>query len=265
MASTYEMLQQIAQNDANMRKLQQLLSITEGSSAFANPYLAKGGTRNGQWASYDNHPYFIDPKAATWNFKWKNGKQDTATAQGKYMIRQKTWQGINNALGRKLTFSPQDQDIAMALLVKQRGALQDVQNGNWNEVFRKLGGEWASLPTSPYAQHKFSNKGFAAALAKVGIDPSQAGYGGQPTATAQKVSPTPAQHPTPTYQNPTLTSLAGGSMVAELPQIASQAVSTIFDKTPTQPQVNRVMGLDYLNNYFKELNKKQQTPVASGI
>lgn len=269
-----EELQQQIQNE-NFRKLQQLLSITEGSSAFANPYLAKGGTRNGQWTSYANHPYFIDPKAATWGFKWNNGKQDTATAHGRYMIRQKTWAGANRALGGNLTFSPQDQDLAMAYLVKTRGALPDVLSGNWQSVFKKLGSEWASLPTSPYAQHKFSNQGFVKALEKVGIDPRLAGYNGNFNVSQNPQLSTAQQYGTPQQNAQTsamINALGGGGAVGPLgsPSLASQKDQAIPDIFAQQPQrvsndgfapmngQTKTLGFDYLTHYFAGLNKRKQ-------
>lgn len=175
--SLYAQMQQASQHE-NMKRLLHLLSITEGTSVFSNPYLAKGGTRRDLWNSYANHPYFINPEAAKWKFKWNNGKEDYSTAHGRYAVRQQTWKEANQALGGKLTFSPQDQDAVAAYLIKQRGVLPDVLAGNWGKVFPKLGSVWASLPSSPYAQHKFSDKGFVKALEKVGIDPRQAGYTG---------------------------------------------------------------------------------------
>lgn len=260
MATQYDILNQYAQHE-NMRKLQYLLSMTEGSSAFANPYLAKGGTRNQLWTSYANHPYFIDPNAAKWKFKWNNGKEDYATAHGKYMIRQNTWQGINRGLGRNLTFSPQDQDVAMTYLVQQRGALNDVLQGNWQNAFRKLGSEWASLPTSPYAQHKFSDRGFIKALEKVGINPNLAGYNGQFNVST---APLPAQ--------PHTVDVLGGAPVAydhwqhratndpaqqrtdffarQSPHNASNGLAKSTGQT-------RVLGVDYLDKYFAALKRKQ--------
>lgn len=268
MATLYETLSQQAQHE-NMRKLQYLLSMTEGSSAFANPYLAKGGTRNQMWTSYANHPYFIDPNAAKWKFKWNNGKEDYATAHGKYMIRQNTWQGINRGLGRNLTFSPQDQDVAMTYLVQQRGALNDVLQGNWQNVFKKLGSEWASLPTSPYAQHKFSDKGFIKALEKVGIDPKLAGYNGQFNVNTAGL---PVQQPSP---SPHTVDVLGGAPAAyghwrhqpttdpvqkQTDFFAQQAPRQVSNGLAELTGQTRVMGVDYLDKYFAALKRKQNTP-----
>lgn len=274
MATLYEQLQQQVQHE-NMRKLQQLLSITEGTSGFSNPYLARGGTTNQLWTSYANHPYFINPNEAKWKFKWNNGKEDYATAHGKYMIRQNTWQGASKGLGRQLTFRPEDQDIAMAYLVNQRGALNDVLQGNWQSAFRKLGPEWASLPTSPYAQHKFSNKGFIAALQKVGIDPRQAGYNGN-----FKVNPNPlAQNPA----TQTMNNLAGNT--ANVPMGVGNWDGATATRQPSQTpdlftiqQPNRassglaqltgqtrVLGVDYLDKYFAALAKQQQKATTSAF
>lgn len=245
----YDQMRQASQHE-NMKKLLHLLSITEGSSVFSNPYLAKGGSSRELWNSYANHPYFIDPNAAKWKFKWKDGREDYSTAHGRYMVRQATWKGANGALGGKLTFSPQDQDVVATWLVKNRGALPDVMAGNWSKVFPKLGAEWASLPTSPYAQHKFGDKGFIKALEKVGIDPKLAGYTGQFNVSN---SPTPNLHTAP---------VGGQDMqtTAWQHQPSNQPVNQQPDVLSKQPSSAGSMGSDTLaamggNPFGQEFNR----------
>jgi muramidase (phage lysozyme) len=72
---------------------------------------------------------------------------DYSSAEGAYQFLNKTWNGVSSKLG--LTdFSPQSQDIAAVELIKQRGALDDVLNDNFEQAVIKLSGEWASLPKS---------------------------------------------------------------------------------------------------------------------
>lgn len=85
-------------------------------------------------------------------------KDGPSTAAGRYQITSTTWKGLQKKLG--LTdFGPESQDRAAIELLRQRGALQDVLDGNFEAAARKLGNEWQSLPsgTSPnQGKHSWS-------------------------------------------------------------------------------------------------------------
>lgn len=139
-------LQQALAND-NLKKFLTVLSMSEGTATFSNPYLAQGGT-NGKLLStgYQAHPGAYGN--GRWNFKQTDGKPMVSTANGRYAITYPTWQGIEKAIG-KLDFSPQSQDLAAAHILYQRNALKDVLSGNFNAAMDKLGSTWVSLPTAP--------------------------------------------------------------------------------------------------------------------
>lgn len=67
----------------------------------------------------------------------------------------KTWDRVQKQLGLE-DFGPRSQDLGALELIRQKGALNDVLNGDFGAAINKLGKEWASLPSSPYAQHKRS-------------------------------------------------------------------------------------------------------------
>lgn len=70
---------------------------------------------------------------------------DYSSAEGAYQFLNKTWEGVSKKLG--LTdFSKESQDIAAVDLIIQRGALDDILNGNFKKAVNKLAPEWASLP-----------------------------------------------------------------------------------------------------------------------
>jgi lysozyme len=74
-----------------------------------------------------------------------------STAAGKYQILYKTWLYLSQKLG--LTdFSPATQDAMALELISEKGALDDVQNGNFSSAIAKCAKTWASLPGSPYGQ-----------------------------------------------------------------------------------------------------------------
>ena len=78
-----------------------------------------------------------------------------STAAGAYQLLYSTWEETKNAMG--LTdFSPASQDAAAVGRIAARGALADVEAGNFSAAVGKLAYEWASLPGSPYGQPTLS-------------------------------------------------------------------------------------------------------------
>lgn len=75
----------------------------------------------------------------------------TSTAAGRYQFLKKTWDGVKAALSLP-DFGPASQDKGAVYLVQQRGALNDVINGNVQAAIQKVNKEWASFPGSPYGQ-----------------------------------------------------------------------------------------------------------------
>ena len=80
----------------------------------------------------------------------KDGK---STAAGKYQITATTYDGVAKKLGIT-DFSPQSQDRIALALIQRKGALDDVKAGRFDQAISKLGGTWASFPSSPYKQGK---------------------------------------------------------------------------------------------------------------
>ena len=186
---TRQEAQQMLQSNENLRKFLDVLSITEGTSTFKDPYLAQGGTNGKLLATgYQAHPTALGQ--GKWQFTDKLGRTQYATANGKYAIRYPTWQGVEKAWG-KMDFSPASQDQAAVYLINQRGALQDVMNGDWNAALPKLGKEWASLPTAPdsYQQFRHTWDGVADAFKKAGLKYDGPGSSSTGTSFAQTRAP----------------------------------------------------------------------------
>lgn len=101
----------------------------------------------GSFSSYDKHPGIVGVRT----------KEGPSTAAGKYQITKTTYDDIAPKLGIT-DFSPASQDRIALELIKQKGALADVQSGNYDAAVSKLGGTWASLPSSPYSQPKRSSE-----------------------------------------------------------------------------------------------------------
>lgn len=99
----------------------------------------------GKFDSYDAHPNIVGLRTA----------EGPSTAAGRYQITGTTYRDVAPKLGIT-DFSPESQDRIALELIKRKGALQDIENGDFNAAIAKLGGTWASLPSSPYSQPKRS-------------------------------------------------------------------------------------------------------------
>jgi muramidase (phage lysozyme) len=132
----------------NVRTFLDFLGKAEG----ADYNVIVGG---GKFEDFSKHPGIVGLRT----------KSGPSTAAGKYQITKRTYNDIAPKL--KITdFSPESQDRIAVALIRRRGALNDVVNGNWDSAIQKLGKEWASLPTSPYPQPKKDWKFVAANLPK---------------------------------------------------------------------------------------------------
>lgn len=136
-------------SNPNVQKVLRVIGQAEGTvgDKIADPYrIAFGG---GTFDSLDNHPNTLTA------FTQTDGKANKSSAAGAYQFLKPTWDDVSSKLGLK-DFSPRSQDIAALELINRAGALQDVLKGDTSAAFSKLGGTWASLPSSPYAQPKRS-------------------------------------------------------------------------------------------------------------
>lgn len=78
-----------------------------------------------------------------------------STAAGAYQIILPTWKRLKNKLGL-IDFSPESQDAAAVELIRENGALADVQAGNFTAAINKLSHVWASMPGNYAAQRQGS-------------------------------------------------------------------------------------------------------------
>ncbi len=98
-----------------------------------------------QFYSFADHPrqYF--------DFVDKAGNHLKSSAAGRYQIIVKTWDALKAKLGL-VDFSPASQDAAAVELIRERGALADVQSGRIAAAIAKCAPVWASLPGAGYNQ-----------------------------------------------------------------------------------------------------------------
>lgn len=129
-------------SNPNVRKMLDLIANAEGVKHGYNTAFG-----NQRFESLGQHPNIRK------QFKQTDGKTNTTTAAGRYQFLNSTWQGLAKRYGLR-DFSAQNQDLGALALIAQKGALKNVVNGDYQGAVGKLGGTWASLPSSPYAQPK---------------------------------------------------------------------------------------------------------------
>jgi hypothetical protein len=124
--------------EANVKKFLDFLGKAEG----ADYDTIVGGSK---FSDFRAHPRVVGLRTA----------EGPSTAAGKYQIVGTTYDDVAPKLGIR-DFTPDSQDRIAVELIRRKGALEDVRNGNFEAAIGKLGGTWASLPSSPYSQPKRS-------------------------------------------------------------------------------------------------------------
>ena len=183
----------------NVRKMLDLIANAEGVKHGYNTVFG-----NQRFDNLQAHPNIRK------GFTQTDGKKNYTTAAGRYQFLNSTWRGLAKQYGLR-DFSAQSQDLGALALIAQKGALKNVANGDYHGAVGKLGGTWASLPSSPYAQPK---KTYA-----------QLGLGGCPTSQAPQPQGLTVQQLTAKYGKP------------------KQVDSSIFGQQPQQLQGLTVQAL----------------------
>ncbi|CFQ59580.1 lysozyme [Yersinia frederiksenii] len=135
-------------DDPNVRQYLDVLSKAEGTASYANSGYNTifGGD---QFYDSSDHPRQLK------EFTQTDGTINKTSAAGRYQFTSRSWDDAVKALN--LTdFSPRSQDLAALFLIQRAGQLENVASGNFADATGGLGGVWASLPSSNYAQPKRS-------------------------------------------------------------------------------------------------------------
>ncbi|BEM47782.1 hypothetical protein SME17J_12760 [Serratia marcescens] len=157
-------------SNENLQKYLNVIALSEGTAGYMNNgYNTMFG--GDQFSDMSDHPRILK------EFTDKNGKRDKTSAAGRYQFTQTSWDEAANALNLK-DFSPQSQDMAALYLIQRAGQLDNVLNGNFAEATAGLGGVWASLPSSTYAQPKHSYEAMENFYAMNNTPPSFGGTAG---------------------------------------------------------------------------------------
>ena len=172
-------LEQLVQH-AQQRNVQKFLGFL-GKAEGADYDTIVGGSK---FTDYTKHPNVIGLRT----------KEGPSTAAGRYQITHTTYSEFAKKLGIN-DFSPESQDKIAQAIIEQEGALEAVKTGDFNTAISKLGGRWASLPSSRYSQPKRSAEWAQKELSTALPDsPPSAAPVGQPAAgrygpVRQKIDP----------------------------------------------------------------------------
>lgn len=123
-----------------------MLAISEGTQGIGDRgynALVGGST----FSNYAAHPDVLV------NLPRRNNTPLKSTAAGRYQFIHSTWLDLATKLGLK-DFSPASQDVACMELVRECGALDDVDAGRISVAISKCSHIWASLPGAGYGQHE---------------------------------------------------------------------------------------------------------------
>lgn len=84
---------------------------------------------------------------------WIKGKRVDSTAAGRYQILHRYATHYQKQLGLP-DFGPASQDTIALQLLRETGALDLIDRGNFEEAVRASRSRWASLPGAGYGQHE---------------------------------------------------------------------------------------------------------------
>jgi muramidase (phage lysozyme) len=131
---------------SNEKAFLSMIAFSEGTIQIPNSdngYQVLVGSTSSHpltFSSYATHPDILNIKL-------------NSTAAGKYQIIHPTWVSLCKKLGVS-DFSPATQDAMALELIREHGAIEDINNGNFVLAVRKCNSVWASLPDGNSGQHE---------------------------------------------------------------------------------------------------------------
>ncbi|MGB3507909.1 MAG: glycoside hydrolase family 104 protein [Microcoleaceae cyanobacterium] len=121
-------------NVPRIRAFLDTISVTEGTEGPQGYYRQYTGTH---FSSFDVHPRQM-------RCAMSNGKKLCSDAAGRYQFLSTSWDLFRPTVGAK-NFGPTYQDRVAIELIKDKGALEDIEQGRIEEAFRKLYMVWPSF------------------------------------------------------------------------------------------------------------------------
>ena len=114
------------------------------------------------FTNYREHPFFTGRPA-----KVINSRGLRSTASGRYQFLVQHWNHYRIALALP-DFGPASQDRWALQLIRERGALPDIDAGNFAAAVKKVRNLWASLPGAGYGQPEHTLAKLQAAYVRAG-------------------------------------------------------------------------------------------------
>jgi muramidase (phage lysozyme) len=193
-------------DNPNVQKFLDFIGKAEG----ADYNVIVGGKR---FDDFSKHPGIVGLRT----------KEGPSTAAGRYQITKTTYDDFAPKLGIT-DFSPESQDRIAVEIFKREKALGDIQKGDFEAAINKLGGRFASLPSSKYSQPKKSWDFVQAELGTVAQGPS----------STQKMAPRAQPKPFKVAQGPQAAPKAAKMALTDLPQSyrSALALNYLVDSDP---------------------------------
>ncbi len=123
----------------NLKAFLEMLKVSEGTTKYGY-YTLVGNTKI---QSLDKHPHIVVKLSDTLS----------SSATGAYQFLSSTWDELASSLNLK-DFSKESQDKGAIELIRRKGALNDIENGNITSAINKVRKIWASLPNAGYGQRE---------------------------------------------------------------------------------------------------------------
>ncbi len=134
------------QAQANRRAMLETIAYAEGTQKEGGYYALFGWPAKGRsFFSTLDHPRRMFP------YTDKAGNTIQTSAAGRYQITKTTFDDVAPRIGVR-DFTPASQDAIALELIRQRGALPDVDAGRFADAISKIRRVWASLPGAGYNQ-----------------------------------------------------------------------------------------------------------------
>ena len=142
---------------ANLAAFLNMLAVSEGTAGHGDDgyNVIVGGEL---FHSYTDHPRKLVklPRLGI-----------NSSAAGRYQVLKRTFDAYKVRL-RLTDFSPVSQDQIAVRLIRERGALPDIEAGRIPAAIAKCANIWASLPGAGYGQHEHKLETLLAAYRQAG-------------------------------------------------------------------------------------------------
>lgn len=137
------------------------LTKNDGYDVIVNGYV-NGKSVPEAFTDYSVHPFSKGRPSKVFN-----SKGATSSASGRYQFMLRDYAHYRDLL-KLPDFGPESQDRWALQLIKERGALADIEAGRIEAAIMKCGNIWASLPNNRYGQFQHSLANLVASYTKAG-------------------------------------------------------------------------------------------------